>query len=45
MVLLVPSPSLLRIEVFAEDGSLAGQFEIFGRVEYGIEEAFEKVQA
>ena len=45
MVLLVPTFSLLRIEVFAEDGSLAGQIEVVSRVEEGIEESFEQVQA
>jgi hypothetical protein len=41
MVLLVPTFSFLRIEVFAEDGSLAGQIKVVGRVEEGIEESLE----
>jgi hypothetical protein len=43
MILLITSFPFLCIEIFAQDGSLAGQIEVFGRVEEGIEESFEQV--
>lgn len=44
-ILLVPAFSFLRVEVFAKYGAPAGKVVLVGRVQDGVEEAFEEAQA
>ena len=45
LVLFIPFSSLLRVKVFAKDGSLAGHVVLVGRVEDGIEKSLEQAQS